>query len=298
MPSVDGGLHLWTTWHSRVVSLTSRDKAVYRALLPHLRQAVALRRCYPDVAALRREAVAVFSPGGRCLHVEEGGTLAGRKALLAAHERFLATRNGLRDSSKVQGNLEGLYELLSQRWSFVDSVRIDGVLCTVAVQAPAHAGNPVGLTPRERDASLLAARGYSDGEIACALEVALSSASTYVKRALAKLPVHNRFQVIEVFAGLRSIREHTDSTLGKAVLLESRGPSPAPPPPLSTSEALTEEELGIYRLVVNGRSRQSIANRLKLSRPQINRRVHSIYRKFGVSSREALLYRHLMHCPL
>lgn len=69
---------------------------------------------------------------------------------------------------------------------------------THAVPEPEHGGpapSPTLLSPREREVSMLVARGLSNRDIAAALVVTEGSAANYVKRILAKLGFRSRAQV-------------------------------------------------------------------------------------------------------
>lgn len=60
---------------------------------------------------------------------------------------------------------------------------------------------------------------------------------------------------------------------------------PAPLEPQAETEALTEREDEILRLVADGMSNREIAEQLHLSRYTIESHVKRIYRKLAVSSR-------------
>src|SRR5262249_59874068 len=63
-----------------------------------------------------------------------------------------------------------------------------------AVAVPAEAGDPFGLTPRERQVLALLATGATNREIGTTLYMAEKTASVHVSRILAKLNVRSRTQ--------------------------------------------------------------------------------------------------------
>ena len=70
-----------------------------------------------------------------------------------------------------------------------------------------------------------------------------------------------------------------------AMLPKQVNTEPVPLEPQAETEALTEREEGILRLVADGMSNREIAEQVNLSRYTIESHVKRIYRKLAVSSR-------------
>ncbi|HJZ61497.1 MAG TPA: response regulator transcription factor, partial [Miltoncostaeaceae bacterium] len=90
----------------------------------------------------------------------------------------------------------GAARLLAEVESLAARARLslDGERAPAAVAVPAEAGDPFGLTPRERQVLALLATGATNREIGTTLYMAEKTASVHVSRILAKLNVRSRTQ--------------------------------------------------------------------------------------------------------
>ncbi len=95
----------------------------------------------------------------------------------------------------------------------------------------------------------------------------------------------------EVVSAVRAVASG-ESVLAPSIARKvlSRFSAPAQPPPSSTN-ALTEREMDVLRLVARGESNKMIADGLHLSSRTVQGHLSSIFSKFGVASRtEAVLH--------
>jgi DNA-binding CsgD family transcriptional regulator len=139
----------------------------------------ALERPYPGAVMRYREAEAHVNAGDR-----EAAAAAAREA------RAIAARLG---AGWLRGEIDGL----------AARARLGLGLGDVAVEptpddAEAIAGDPFGLTPRERQVLELVARGATNREIGAELFMAEKTASVHVSRILAKLDVRSRTEAAGV----------------------------------------------------------------------------------------------------
>jgi DNA-binding CsgD family transcriptional regulator len=106
-------------------------------------------------------------------------------------------------------------ELLDGNWSLLDQGGSDGRRVLLAVRVPRGSGDPRAMTTRENAALALAARGFSNKEVAFEMGLAPSTVAGLLRASQDKLGVPSRHALIAMWARAASLLAH-------------RGPSYAP----------------------------------------------------------------------
>lgn len=139
---------------------------------------------------------AVLSPTGTLLHASGRATLPRARASLT--EAVLASRRA-RDHLRLAAPAEALREwtaLVQGHWTIVDVVERDGKRLVLARRNQLAAPDLLDLAPEERDVVWLAACGHSNKYIAYELGCAISTVSGRLRRALRKLAVRSRAELV------------------------------------------------------------------------------------------------------
>jgi len=108
------------------------------------------------------------------------------------------SRGTLRDTDP-DASLDARKALVSARWSLLDRVELDGRRYIVARENPPGAPGPEALTPREREVVAYAKLGHHNKLIAYDLGIADSTVRVLLSRAMAKLGVQSRRDLLRVF---------------------------------------------------------------------------------------------------
>ncbi|MCC7540911.1 MAG: hypothetical protein IT379_32130 [Deltaproteobacteria bacterium] len=163
----------------------------------HLAAAARLRRR----ADARRDGLpagteAVVAPGRGVVHAE-GDAVEGASIIAAAAESLERSR-GKRD-----GRALAVWTALVQgTWSVVEHFEGDGRRFLVARRNPVHASEPAVLSERERQVVCLAVLGHSQKLVAYELGLAASTVGTLERRAMRKLGVRTRAQLVTLLSAL------------------------------------------------------------------------------------------------
>ena len=159
-------------------------------------------------------------------------------------------------------------------WGLPDDWRLFRVEGAGEREVAAALADAWGLTPREREVLALLAQRLTDAEIAEGLYISSQTASTHVKRVLAKLGVANR----------REAAAEASAAID-AVLASPTGRSVAG---RATAHQLTAREAEIVRLVAAGLSNSEIADALFVGVPTVKKHLTNILGKLDLPSRSAL----------
>jgi DNA-binding CsgD family transcriptional regulator len=155
-------------------------------------------------AMMARRAVSdadlVAAPDGRIIHAPRDATPELRALLALAARAHDAERRG----REAEPDAERVWEeLWAGGWALVDTIDTDGKRLLLLRREP---GVPHALSPRERQALELLARGASHKRIALELGVASSTESEIATRALEKLGFRSRMEF------LRAVRPRSTAT--------------------------------------------------------------------------------------
>jgi DNA-binding CsgD family transcriptional regulator len=175
---------------SHLVRLPASGRRTWTRIATHLAAGLRLR-----LSARPKEA-AVVSPGGRIEHLEGEAKLQdAREALSAAVRQVERARGPLRrrDPEEAVDLWRGLVEA---RWSLVDRFEKDGKRYVVAVENEPQPPGPEVLSQRERQVVAAAALGHTNKVIAYQLGLKDSTVRVLLTRAIRKLDVTNRDELV------------------------------------------------------------------------------------------------------
>lgn len=173
------------------------ERAMFQMVSAHIKSGMRLRRRLPaqERAVDAPPGGAVLSGSGRVLHAE--GEAREQPAVEELGER--ARRIDHARSQKSGRSEEALavwQGLIQGRWSLVESFDVDGKRFLLAHRNPEDVRDPRGLTTMESRVVGLACRGYSDALIAYHLGLAEGTVSSHLTRALRKLGIRNRVELV------------------------------------------------------------------------------------------------------
>ncbi len=182
--------------HTRIAPAT---RHVWSRVAVHLAAAVRLRRALGGAAgeSALESADAVFDAAGRrVLHATSKATPTLGKLREAARAVDRSrSRPFRRDAPRALDLWQGLF---AGRFSMVDVFDSDGRRFLVAHENEPAVAEDRRLTRRERQAVLLAATGHTDRLAAYALGVGPSTFRIHIGRAMRKLGVRSRAQLVEL----------------------------------------------------------------------------------------------------
>jgi DNA-binding CsgD family transcriptional regulator len=170
-----------------------RERLRYSRLGAHLTTALRLRRRLR--AGAKEDGEARMSPGGAVDSVLDGVTTPGTLAALRAAAVALDRAKGPLRTSPDEA-LAAWTSLVSARWSLVDQFDRGGRRYIIAhANEPKTQGLP-SLSERERLVVQYAALGHPNKLIAYELGLAVSTVATFLRRAMKKLGLRTRLELI------------------------------------------------------------------------------------------------------
>jgi len=171
-------------------------------------------------------------------------------------------------------------------WSLIDRFERDGRFWLVAYRHDTPSKDPRCLAAREREVVELAARGHTNRRIGLALGIAVGTVAGQLSRALAKLGLSDRTELVRSWAS-QPEQQTFSIQVRKAELLVSVRPL-AKVTELPSAESLTPSEQAVAELVVAGCSNAQIAQDRSVSERTVANQVASVFRKLSVHSRAEL----------
>ncbi|HVU01522.1 MAG TPA: helix-turn-helix transcriptional regulator [Polyangiaceae bacterium] len=110
-----------------------------------------------------------------------------------------------------RGSVERLHgEFLAGDWAVVDSFDECGCRCVMFRRAErAASGSRGALTRRQREIATFAARGHSNKQIAYEMGISESTVSEHVRRAVSKLGLRSRVELVSTLAALSAVASTT-----------------------------------------------------------------------------------------
>jgi DNA-binding CsgD family transcriptional regulator len=174
-------------------AISQQETLTWGRVAAHVAAATRLRRAKrKGLGAVE----AVLDPGGKVLHAE-GEAVPARDVLRAAaleQDRVRARRKNAFDALNATAQWRAL---VSGRWSLVDEFERDGRRYLVARANPPQTGHLGDLTERERLVARAVALGHSNKQIAYELGLATSTVADHLRRAMVKLGVQTRMDLIQ-----------------------------------------------------------------------------------------------------
>lgn len=194
-----------------VTSVGARSARDWARVGAHLAAANRLRRTLAGASPLEG-AEAVLDDTGRCLDAESSAsTRPAREALRSAVLAMEGARGGLRETDPSAA-VELWRGLVAGRWTLLEHFESDGRRYLVARRNDPDAPDPRALSFRERQVVGYAALGYPTGLIAYTLGLAPATVSTQLGKALRKLGLRSRGELVQALGPLaRATRTDSNS---------------------------------------------------------------------------------------
>lgn len=189
--------------YTEATKLAPRTRFQLRRLTAHIATALRLRsRTRGAISPEHPSVDAVIAPDGGVKHAAGAATAAATRLRLASAVRDVEHARGrLRrtDPDEALALWEGL---VNGRWSLVDHVESDGRRVVLIRRNEPGARDPKALSATERDVLAYAALGHSNKHVSYLLGVAPTTVSTHLKRAMRKLGLESRRELITVLGTL------------------------------------------------------------------------------------------------
>jgi DNA-binding CsgD family transcriptional regulator len=185
----------------RVRPFPTRTATVLSRVARHVAAAQRLRRSVRrgQAGSTTLDAEAVLDQRGAVLHAEgEAKGTSERELLASSTKALVGARERWRDSDPEQ--VAAVWNaLVDGRWSLVDSFDRDGKRFLLARRNALDVPEPSALSAAERQVVALVARGHSTQLIAYELGQSASLVSTILQRALRKLRIRSRTELLALF---------------------------------------------------------------------------------------------------
>ncbi|HLK36479.1 MAG TPA: LuxR C-terminal-related transcriptional regulator [Polyangiaceae bacterium] len=177
---------------SRRGPLSAPEKHRLGCIASHIATAFRVRRQFVSLDANETRdpltaAEAILSPDGTLQHAERPAAHDRARVALRGAVRAVDRARGPLRRSEADEALATWRALVAGRWSLVDHFDTDGRRFIVAHRNDARVPDPRGLTLRERQILAYSRLGHSNKAIAYALGLSISTISTHLARARAKL---------------------------------------------------------------------------------------------------------------
>lgn len=252
-----------------------RTRSHWAAVVQHVRAGMRLRRTLASDSLWNR-VEAVIEPG-RAEGAVCAATGPARDREVQARLRSMVraidsarTQEGRQDGEAV---LAAWPALVSGRWTLVEHIESDGRRYYVAVRNEPDAAALVALTPREQAVVEQVAQGAPNKLIADALGISEPSVASYLRRAMSKLRVRSRAELVALAAEVAATRLplgeddlwvlHGGGAIDRALALCG----------------LTRAEQDVASGILQGLSNEAIARARGAAMRTVANQVQSIYRK-------------------
>jgi DNA-binding CsgD family transcriptional regulator len=183
--------------------ISPATRALWIRLTAHLSAGLRVRERLSalDWAPLR-DADAVVTPAGKIEHADGTARSASAREALREAARAIDRARSSRGRQDPEGALELWRALVAGQWSLIDFFDSDGRRFFVARENAPDVTDPRALTARERQVSAYAALGQSNKEIAYSLGLGASTVATQLGRAMRKLGVQTRVELVQCLASI------------------------------------------------------------------------------------------------
>jgi DNA-binding CsgD family transcriptional regulator len=187
--------------------LAPRSKSQLRRITAHLATSLRLRARTRGLVTPEHESVdAVLAPDGRVEHATGAAREAPARQRLASAVRDVEHARGTLRRTSPDEALALWEGLVNGRWSLVDHVESDGRRVILVRRNEPGARDPRALGETERDVLAYAALGHSNKHVAYMLGLAPTTVSTHLAKAMRKLGLKSRRELIELLGPLANPR--------------------------------------------------------------------------------------------
>jgi DNA-binding NarL/FixJ family response regulator len=281
-PDGDGGWVTFAAMSDAPVRTFPRQRQIWHCLCAHLATAWRLRT---RLGTTRSAIDAVIHSDGRIVSAHaEAATSTERERLSHAAQAIDRARGRLRHRDPAAA-IELWKGLVSGRWSLVERSGASGARILVAHQNDPRAPDPRGLSPRERAIVELVLTGASNKQVAYTLGLAPTTIASHLQRALKKLNLTSRIELVRVGALARKTAPRVtvgDDELGMLALDAQ---------PRACSLPLTAAERDVALLVCEGLTNAQIADRRGSAERTVANQLARIFAKLSIGSRAELVLR-------
>jgi DNA-binding CsgD family transcriptional regulator len=186
------------------VTISPRQRHTWKLVGTHMAAGLRLRRSVGSRARLIEDADLVFERSGAIASARNEVAIdrelrekLRESARAVEHARGALARD---DTDKAVELWRGLFE---GRWTVVETFDSDGRAYVVAHENEPMVAETRALTRRERQVVELAAQGHSDDFVAYTLGLSATTVQTHLQRALTKLGIATRVQLVRAAFTLR-----------------------------------------------------------------------------------------------
>jgi DNA-binding CsgD family transcriptional regulator len=189
--------------YTEATKLAPRTRHQLRRLTAHVATALRLRsRTQGTVSPDHPSVDAVVGPDGRVKHATGTAAAEGTLPRLARAVRNVEQARGRLRKTDPDEALTLWEGLVNGRWSLVDHVESDGRRVVLVRRNEPGAHDPKALSATERDVLAYAALGHSNKHVAYMLGLAPTTVSTHLKKAMRKLGLQTRRELITLLGTL------------------------------------------------------------------------------------------------
>ena len=178
-------------------ALHPKQRQYLSRIATHLSAALRLREMLGSRPALDT-AEAIFDARGRCVHASESAQSETASKRLREAAKAVDKARGKLSREDPELALELWRGLFNGRWSLLEVFDTDARRFMVAHKNDPQVAADRALTRREKQIAGLAALGYSDRLISYGMGLSQSTVRTHLRRAMKKMRVKDRGQLIEL----------------------------------------------------------------------------------------------------
>ncbi|HZO17327.1 MAG TPA: LuxR C-terminal-related transcriptional regulator [Polyangiaceae bacterium] len=276
-PDGDGGFVTFGAMAEAPIRTVPKQRRVWQQMCAHLASARRLRKRMGTIDAAID---AVLSREGRVVSARGDAAAPAQVRQLEHSARAMARARGSLRRRDPEAALDLWRGLVSGRWSLIDR-GLGENRTLVACRNEPHNPDPRRLSSREHAIVELAVTGAPNKQIAYALGLAPTTIATHLQRALRKLGVANRVELVRLGVLAQGRAEHV-SVDGQEFVIAA-GEREAPMLPLSRAE----REVAL--LIAEGLTNAEIAQRRRRSERTVANQIARIFEKLGIGSRSELV---------
>lgn len=272
----------------RETVLRKQVRRHWEAVARHVRAALRLRHRLAGEEIWTR-AEAVIDPGQGTGHVVHARGAAGTRGARETLRHLACTLDRVRTRREREDGAAALRAwpgLASGRWTLVEHFESDGRRYYVALRNEPEAVHLVKLTEQERKVVEHAAHGAPSKVIAGALDLEESTVSTHLRRAMAKLRVRSRAELIGLGSAVQLAEMPGGASNDDALLVIRAHDAVACE---LDNFGLTRAEKDVALGILKGQSNEDIARNRNAKPSTVANQVQSIFRKVGVNARAELV---------
>lgn len=185
---------------STSIRLNARTRRLWSRLAVHLQAGYRLRRNLQSGSARRG---AVVDPDGRVEDARADARCPSAREHLARAARSIDRARSKRGPDDAREALDLWEGLVDGQWSLVEHFERDGRRYFLAYENPCDIEDPRALTPRERQVVAHIGQGDSNKWAAYQLGIRVGTVAKLLERALYKLGVSNRQELVWIYNTLR-----------------------------------------------------------------------------------------------